>query len=150
MLTGVLGKAASEMTNSRDTRSSAVPCMQPREHPLDESPKCTAFSSNQGKTPSGIPPVWSWSSKCQKAFPGSTNQLKPALTSRGACLCLTMSDSSALKFCMASSRLCCSRSLSISLVCSERAFCTSRSRSRRLASMRACRSSSFSFSESKF
>lgn len=66
------------------------------------------------------------------------------------CLCLTMSDSSALKFWMASSRLCCSRSRSISLVCSERAFCTSRSRSRRLASMRACRSSSFSFSESKF
>lgn len=61
-----------------------------------------------------------------------------------------MSDRSALKFWIASSRLCCSLSRSISFVCSDRAFWTSLSRSLRLASMRACLSSSFSFSESKF
>lgn len=37
--------------------SSAVfpePFFQPGGHPLDESPKCTAFSSNHGRTPSEI------------------------------------------------------------------------------------------------
>lgn len=63
---------------------------------------------------------------------------------------LTISDMRALKCWTASSRLCCSLSLSISLVCSDRALCTSRSLSLRLASMRACRSSSFSASASTF
>lgn len=62
----------------------------------------------------------------------------------------TISDMRALKCWMASSRLCCSLSLSISLVCSDRALCTSLSLSLRLASMRACRSSSFSASASTF
>lgn len=61
---------------------------------------------------------------------------------------LTMSDMRALKCWMASSLLCCSLSRSISLVCSDRAFCTSRSLSLRLASIRACRSNSRSFSMS--
>lgn len=61
---------------------------------------------------------------------------------------LTISDMRALKCWMASSLLCCSLSRSISLVCSDRAFCTSRSLSLRLASMRACRSNSRSFSMS--
>lgn len=64
--------------------------------------------------------------------------------------CLTMSDMRALKCWMASSLLCCSLSLSISLVCSDRAFCTSLSLSLRLASMRACRSNSRSLSMSTF
>lgn len=54
----------------------------------------------------------------------------------------------ALKCWTASSLLCCSLSRSISLVCSDRAFCTSRSLSLRLASMRACLSNSRSFSMS--
>lgn len=66
------------------------------------------------------------------------------------CSHLTMSDMRALKCWMASSLLCCSRSLSISLVCSDLAFCTSLSLSRRLASMRACLSNSRSFSTSTF
>lgn len=61
-----------------------------------------------------------------------------------------MSDMRALKCWMASSLLCCSLSLSISLVCSDRAFWTSRSLSLRLASMRACRSNSRSLSMSTF
>lgn len=61
---------------------------------------------------------------------------------------LTISDMRALKCWMASSLLCCSLSRSISLVCSDRAFCTSRSLSLRLASIRACRSNSRSFSMS--
>lgn len=63
-------------------------------------------------------------------------------------LALTISDMRALKCWVASSRLCCSLSLSISLVCSDRALCTSLSLSLRLASIRACLSSSFSFSAS--
>lgn len=62
----------------------------------------------------------------------------------------TISDIRALKCWMASSLLCCSLSRSISLVCSDRAFCTSRSLSLRLASIRACRSNSRSFSMSTF
>lgn len=63
---------------------------------------------------------------------------------------ITISDMSALKCWTASSLLCCSLSRSISLVCSERNLCTIRSLSLRLASIRACFSNSFSFSEFGF